>query len=199
MKTSSAHTLILFTFLLTILVGGLTAPLLAQSTTPSTSTTTPDGNKTVTPPTNPDTKTKESDSTGLTALFALLATLSVATQKLVDIVKAWLPLMDLTPPATPPANDAAKKAEIRRQGIVQFVAGLCGVATAWLAEPAILALPICAPYKTASTTEQWLLIVVVGLLASGGSGPWNDLTTWLKTIKEKSLIEKSNLVDKSKV
>lgn len=120
-------------------------------------------------------------TTDLTALMALISTLAIASQKLVDIVKAWIPW--LSAPSQPSADPSA---DLQRQRWVQVIAGACGIATAWASTPALESLAIYQKFAAAGGLDKTLLIVVVGLLASGGSGPWNDLSTWLKNLKESS-------------
>ena len=105
----------------------------------------------------------------LTNIVTLLAALSVSTERLVEIVKGWIPFLN-----TQSANPAA---EGRRQALVHVLAVLCGIATAWLAQSALQGvLP-----ENLLTPGGY---VVIGLLASGGSGFWNSILNYVKAAKD---------------
>jgi hypothetical protein len=106
------------------------------------------------------------DTTKLVAIVGLLVALSAASERLVEIIKGlsgWL-------------NDekADPVKERQRKAALQFLAVLAGIGTTLLARPSIPAelLP-----------KGMLSFVALGLLASGGSGLWNSVLTYLLEIK----------------
>lgn len=121
------------------------------------------------------------NTTDITTLLAMVATLSVASQKLTEIFKAWIP--GLKAPEPPPANPAD---DLKRQRWVQVASGVAGVVTAWASWPVISGLEFCKQFAQSDSFSKALMVIVIGLMASGSSGPWNDLTTWLKNLKESS-------------
>ncbi len=116
----------------------------------------------------------------LPATVALLVALSIASERLVEIIKGAVPPLNQENP------DPAK--EGRRKAALQFLAVLAGIVTTWLAWPAIdsmegLKLP----------ANRVMGILALGLLASGGSGFWNSVLTYVtqvKDIKEEELKQK---------
>jgi hypothetical protein len=106
-------------------------------------------------------------------LLTLLIGLSVATERLVEIIKGIINIWDsfLEEP-----NKNKKKERMRRL-ILQSIAVVAGVATAMLARVAFdTGLP--APMQTYSGT------IICGFLASGGSGFWNSILTYILKVKE---------------
>lgn len=100
---------------------------------------------------------------------SLLAALSVATERLVEIIKGSIPWLNA------PAGDA--KQEGWRQAALHVLAAVAGIVTAWMANSVI----------TGTIPGQWLTgggIIVIGLLASGGSGFWNSILSYVKATKD---------------
>jgi hypothetical protein len=109
-------------------------------------------------------------TTKLTAIVTLILALSVASERLVEIIKGAFPKLDQR------KTDEAQ--ETRRRTFLQILAVGSGVLTAWLAS-------VYLPAEIVTPTEP-LKILGLGLLASGGSGFWNsilDYFTGLKDIK----------------
>ena len=124
------------------------------------------------------------DTAKLTAIVTLILALSVASERLVEIIKGFIPSLDKEVP-----NDA--KAEARRRSYLQILAVLSGVLTAFLAQDYI-------PKEIAEATKGGA-ILGLGLLASGGSGFWNSILTYvtkLKDIKSVEANEKKKAVGK---
>lgn len=126
----------------------------------------------------------------LSEVIALLAALSVASERLVEIVKSIIPILQRVPP--PPTNPSlsptelreaameAAKDETRRQAKIQLLAVVSGIVTTGLAWPMVGGL-----FK--EITGFWndtSLFVAVGILASGGSGFWNSIQSYLLAIKD---------------
>lgn len=100
---------------------------------------------------------------------SLLAALSVATERLVEIIKGSIPWLNA------PAGDA--KQEGWRQAALHVLAAVAGIVTAWMANSVI----------TGTIPGQWSTgggIIVIGLLASGGSGFWNSILSYVKATKD---------------
>jgi hypothetical protein len=111
------------------------------------------------------------DTAKLASIVGLLIALSVASERLVEIVKG----------AIPPLNGKSKvpwKEGVRRT-VLQVLAVVAGIITAFLARPTI-------PTEVLPATGD-SAIFALGLLASGGSGFWNSVLTYVlkaKDIKE---------------
>jgi hypothetical protein len=111
------------------------------------------------------------DTTQLAAIVGLLIALSVASERLVEIVKGVIPPLN-------GKSDVPWKENMRRT-VLQLLAVGAGIGTAFLARPTI-------PQEALSSTSD-TAIIALGLLASGGSGFWNSVLTYvlkLKDIKE---------------
>ena len=108
------------------------------------------------------------DPTHLTAIISLLIALSVAAERLVEIIKGFWPFLN-----TPQAD---AKWEGRRRAGLQLLAVGAGVLTAWLARGAI-------PTELVDVTSGWS-VLALGLLASGGSGFWNAILTYFLKVKD---------------
>jgi membrane protein required for beta-lactamase induction len=116
----------------------------------------------------------------LSTLVSVLVALSVASERLVEIVKglsSWL-------------NDKKDKAdeERHRKLVIQVLAVAAGLVTALLTKPAIQEI-----------LPQWANlpgILALGLLASGGSGFWNSAASYvakLKDLKKLEVAEKESI------
>jgi hypothetical protein len=107
------------------------------------------------------------DATKLTAIVGLLLALSIASERLVEIIKGLIPFLSTT--------QHEKNAESRRCSVLQILAVLSGVLTAFLAKDYI-------PIEIANAAGSWSLLGL-GLLASGGSGFWNSVLTYMAEVK----------------
>lgn len=108
------------------------------------------------------------DMSKLTMIVSLLAGLSVAAERLVEIVKGFIPSLNKENPDP--------KKEGRRKAGLQALAVAAGIVTAFIASPAI---PdnIFIPHGVTGN-------LLLGLLASGGSGFWNSIITYTNKAKE---------------
>jgi len=111
------------------------------------------------------------DATKLTAIVTLILALSVASERLVEIIKGFIPQL-----AKQNTTDA--KAESRRCSYLQILAVISGILTAYLARDY---LP--AEIAASASAKSWS-IVGLGLLASGGSGFWNSILTYVTKVKD---------------
>jgi hypothetical protein len=128
------------------------------------------------------------DMTKVTALVGLMVALSVASERLVEIIKGYVPWLDLKKNETD-HSDKARKKEGQRRSALQLIAVASGVITASLAWTAISSV-VQRPDLTYGSPETWFWIVGLGVLASGGSGFWNAVLTYfvnLKDLKEQTV------------
>jgi len=72
-------------------------------------------------------KERDMDAAKLTAIITLILALSVASERLVEIIKGFIPVLDKT-------NTSDEKAEARRRSYLQILAVLSGILTAFLAQ-----------------------------------------------------------------
>jgi hypothetical protein len=106
------------------------------------------------------------DTTKLTTVISLLIALSIASERLVDIIKGLVPWL----------NQQRRKAaeEGWRKAVLQVMAVIGGITTAWLASPVV---PDFIPHDFTGK-------LALGLLASGGSGFWNSILTYVTKAKD---------------
>jgi hypothetical protein len=117
----------------------------------------------------------------LLTLVALLTILSVASERQVEIVKGFVPFLNNK-------NEDADKERWRKVSLQLLGIG-AGILTVLLTKSAIIGV---VPELFPSTTNVWLPILALGLLASGGSGLWNALLTYFlqaKDLKKLSVAE----------
>ena len=113
------------------------------------------------------------DLTKLTAIVTLILALSVASERLVEIIKGFVPSLGKENPD--PTEEA------RRGSYLQILAVLAGILTAFLAQDYI-------PKEIGDSTKGWA-IFGLGLLASGGSGFWNSVLTYVTKVKDIKKVE----------
>lgn len=107
------------------------------------------------------------DITNISTVVALIIALSVASERLVEITKGYMPSLSK-------AKDDPV-AEGKRRSTIQFIAVAAGIITTFLAAPAL-------PENT--IPDNWLSKLAIGLLASGGSGFWNSIQGYVAQAKE---------------
>jgi len=103
-------------------------------------------------------------------IVGLIITVSVASERLVEIIKGnflWLNKIQSDP-----------KEEGRRKATLQLLAALSGILTTFLSAP-IFAPSLSDIYNSPTG------IIIIGLLASGGSGFWNVILSYMWQAKEK--------------
>ena len=109
--------------------------------------------------------------TELSAVVGLLAALSVASERLVEIIKGIFPSLDQT------KTDAAQ--ESRRKLKLHGLAVLAGIVTAVVASNyGPNAVTNLLPHN-----NQWEATILLGFLASGGSGFWNSILDYVNKLK----------------
>ena len=105
----------------------------------------------------------------LYTLAALLVALSVASERLVEIIKGAIPALN--------NENADLTREGWRKAVIQALAVGSGVLTALLARPALnKVLP--DPWDKTGT------YVALGFLTSGGSGFWNGVLGYIQNVKD---------------
>jgi hypothetical protein len=100
----------------------------------------------------------------LTIMVTILITLSLSSERLVEIIKGLIPFLNQENP------DPTK--EGWRRTSIQILAVVAGILTAWLASQ----IPD-SPIKSAN-------VFAYGLLASGGSALWNSVLEYLLGLKD---------------
>jgi hypothetical protein len=103
----------------------------------------------------------------LSTAVALLIALSVASERLVEIVKGWIPYLNRKFEVTPKRTPKNKKEYFESEGVRKAIIQLMAVAAALLARPAIV--------KVLPAWDSTSHFLALGLLSSGGSGFWNSI------------------------
>lgn len=122
------------------------------------------------------------DTTKLIAIAGLLVSLSVASERLVEIIKGLIPWLDKDKTDTQGVTAADQASEGRRRSVLLTLAVIAGWVTSWLAWPAISS--VLAQANIAAEDDKVLWVVSLGLLASGGSSVWNSVLTYLLSVKD---------------
>lgn len=105
----------------------------------------------------------------LSTIVALVVALSVAAERLVEIIKNSIGFLR-------DKNSDPQKEGYRKVALL-VLAVAAGLVTAWLAKPAIEGI---VPGAWSSSRG----IIALGLLASGGSGFWNSVATYVLNLKD---------------
>lgn len=113
------------------------------------------------------------DTTKLVAIIGLIIALSVASERLVEIVKGLFPILN--------GKSKVPWKEGVRRTVLQSLAAGAGIGTAFLARPTI------PPEALPATSDS--AILALGLLASGGSGFWNSVLTYVLKVKDIKAVE----------
>jgi len=121
------------------------------------------------------------DTPQLVSIVTLLIALSIASERLVDIIKGVVPFLAQ-------ANDDPRKEALRCSSL-QVLAVVGGILTAFLARPGI---PDGILPESATGVMP---VIALGLLASGGSGFWNTVLTYMVKVKD---LKKIEVAEKSK-
>jgi hypothetical protein len=116
------------------------------------------------------------DLNSISSIVALVAALSVASERLVEIIKGIIPFLNKENPDP--------NAEGYRQALLHVLAVVAGIVTAWLAS-STAAIKSVLP----DTPLAW---IGVGLLASGGSGFWNSIQGYVNKAKDVKTAEAAN-------
>jgi hypothetical protein len=100
----------------------------------------------------------------LTSFLALLAGLSMAAERLVEILKTFV-FTNLSTVKTDLIEES------RRQVKIQIISLVAAILTA------LLLLPL-------GIVEDWWIALALGFLASGGSSLWNSVLGWANGLKD---------------
>lgn len=114
----------------------------------------------------------------LSTIVSLLAALSVASERLVEIIKGLVPFLN--------RENLDLTKEGWRRSLLQALAVIAGIVTALLAQPMI---PVIKNAAGESWTNSIGGILTLGLLASGGSGLWNSVLTYVNKVKDIKKLE----------
>lgn len=120
------------------------------------------------------------DIGNLSTIVSVLVALSVASERLVEIIKGLFAFLNKE-------NSDPTKERLRRVAL-QALAVAAGIVTALLAHPAIKDV-------VPGLSGHWTGILALGLLASGGSGFWNAVLGYVLNVKD---IKKAEAVQKKK-
>lgn len=101
----------------------------------------------------------------VTQLVAILAAISVADERIVELLKGYIPWIATT--STNPTHESWRRASI------QLLAAAVGTVLAWQMKGQLAALLPTGPW----------VYVVFGLMSSGGSGLWNHLLDIVRATK----------------
>jgi hypothetical protein len=104
----------------------------------------------------------------LLTTVAFLVAISVASERLVEIIKGFIP-------ALAKRQEDAKK-EGRRAAVLHIIAALSGIIMAFLAKPAAVGI-------LPRTLTNFPGILALGLMASSLSGFWNAILGYLLQVK----------------
>jgi hypothetical protein len=102
-------------------------------------------------------------------IVGLLISISIASERLVEITKGMIPWL-----ATKSEDPDSERL---RNMALQILAILAGIATA------MMALPILRDHMPVDLKEP-VVVLGVGILASGGSGFWNAVLTYVLKVKD---------------
>lgn len=108
------------------------------------------------------------DVNTLSSLVNLIIVLSIASERFVEIIKGLVPWLN--------QEHADATTEGYRRASLQFLAVVAGIVTAYLARGII-------PPDVMGASGN-LPVLALGLLASGGSGFWNSVLTYVTKVKD---------------
>lgn len=112
----------------------------------------------------------------LSVLVATILAVSVASERIVEILKGLFPTLW-------PFSPATGTAEARRTAGIHILAGLAGAFVAWASGINLLAMLGLSGNAAGGAIYTVLGYVVVGLLASGGSAFWNQVLDIMQAAK----------------
>jgi hypothetical protein len=109
------------------------------------------------------------DVNSLQVVISLLIALSVATERLTEILKSFSAYLN--------HDDSDPVREARRQAAVQGLAVFSGIVVS------ALSWPISVKLLPGGVPGHFATVLALGLLASGGSGFWNSILGYVTNLK----------------
>jgi hypothetical protein len=107
----------------------------------------------------------------IAAFVSVLVALSVASERIVEILKKIFPKLDQT---------LEKKKESYRQSLIHILAAGVGILIAWITKDQIAAM---LPEKWTPFATSWPGYSLLGIMSSGGSAFWNSVLDMIRAIK----------------
>jgi hypothetical protein len=121
----------------------------------------------------------------LSAVVSMLVVLSIASERLVEIIKGFVPFLNEEQEENLHEDKLNPKRERIRKACLQLLAVVSGIVTALLTREAIVGI---VPDRFNTTSG----IIALGLLASGGSGLWNSILGYANEAKKIKRKEREN-------
>jgi hypothetical protein len=113
----------------------------------------------------------------LVLISSLVGAVSLASEKLVEVIKGFFPSLSQSKVLGNVAvTEADQEKEQQRRVILHILTLVCGVITSYLASQVIS--------KDVIDIGSFGKVIGLGLLASGGASFWNSITTYLLAIKD---------------
>jgi O-antigen/teichoic acid export membrane protein len=119
------------------------------------------------------------NTASLTVLVSLILALSIASERLVEIIKGVFPFLNV--------ENKNETLEGWRRASLHVLAVLSAIATAYLSADYIP--------KEVADPAKGIGVLGLGLLASGGSSFWNSIATYMLKLKD---LKKLEVEDKKK-
>lgn len=150
------------------------------------------------------------DMNKLTAVVTIIVTLSIATERLVEIIRKLFGNYFNPPELNEIGAPINPEEEIKHKTRMNLLAIICGIITAFLSSPILAGIfkdlfpagTNCKFYGLFNLGSSGdcgfelnggsiLIIIALGLLASGGSGLWNSILEYLLKVKDLKKVEVS--------
>ena len=110
----------------------------------------------------------------IVSVIALLGALSISVERVVEIIKSMVPFL---------AEESRDKNKERyRRASLHLLAAIVGMVIAYIARAQIQ--PLLAPMFKSAEVLEIPSCIIIGLLASGGSGFWNQSMGIVEEIKQ---------------
>lgn len=117
------------------------------------------------------------DINSLSSLVSIVIILSVASERLVEIIKSYIPYLDV--------GNANGPTESRRIAYIHMLSIFSGIITAFLASGVMQGI-------VPDGWDSFWGYLALGLLASGGSGFWNSILDYVNEVKKIKKIERES-------
>jgi len=117
------------------------------------------------------------DISVITKLISVILAVSLASERLVTIIKTNISWLQEPAPTVPPVNNRAEKI---RRSVVMLIAFLAAWVTAGFLNKDY---SLWGTLKL-GTDETHIPVVIIGLMASGGSAFWTNLLGYVSAVKD---------------